>query len=270
MLLQLLMYTFIIQKKIVLSNNNVHKLIGTGPPVVFCSAINGRLPYFMYSNFINCLKQNMTVVLPNTKEMMPETIEEISKVLNVEKVGFISHSMVNPVILTSEYIEKAVCIDPLSLPHISFPLQIETTSIRTKFDTLVINTQESFFLSNPMIDLKLSVEDASNMQYENYGHMDIMDDFWANYAKNFGFKSTNDFDSEEMQSFENWKFTKHKKQNNRENFRQMIYHDSVSHIIECADKQSNEESNQYSNDHASQRSNVKSNQIIDVVSLDDT
>ena len=270
MLLQLLMYTFVIQKKIVLSNNNAHKLVGTGPPVVFCSAINGRVPYFMYSNFINCLKNNMTVVLPNTKEMMPETIEEISKVLNVQKVGFISHSMVNPDILTSEYIEKAVCIDPLSLPHISFPFQIETTSIKPKFDTLVMNTQESFFLSNPMIDLKLLVEDASNIQYENFGHMDIMDDFWANNAKKFGFKGTNDFNLDEMQSFENWKFTKHKKQNNRENFRQIICHDLVSHIIECAYEESNEKSNQQSNDLTNQRPNVGPDEIIDVVCLDDT
>lgn len=229
MSIQFMICAFIAPQKIELSNNNVHKLIGKGPPVVFSSAFNGRLPSFMYSNFLNHMKQNVTVVLPNTREITSDGIKEIANALNVKRVGFVSHSSINPDILSSKFIERAVCIDPKAFPNIFDP---SSQFVKPKMNVLVINTHESYF---SFIDerFKLIVQDSSQKNYEEIGHVDILDDVWANAGRRVGFKGIGDFDTNApKQSFDNWTLSVHKTPMNRQTFRNSISDDSIEHILQ--------------------------------------
>lgn len=227
-----LLLGFIMQKKIELPGNKVHKLVGTGPPVVFSSGLQGRLPSFMYNDFINSMKQNFTVIIPNGKSITKNTVKEISKALNVENVGFVSHSILDLQILKSKYVKKAVCIDPVSLPSLIFPM-LQSTNIKPKMDVLVINTEKNqkFGIGHMNSDIFVpNIDGSSSVAYDEFGHADILDDVWANAAKKMRMDGMSDYPKKDLQSFNDWKFMKSKAEVSRETFRKMICKDVISYI----------------------------------------
>lgn len=215
---------FLAQKNIHLADNSVHKLVGNGPPIILSSGLYGTMPDFMYSDMINSLKTKYTIILPNSKPITHMTVEEICTSLKVETVGFLSHSSLDPYILESKCLQKAVCIDPVSLPSISFP-QIHSFNIESASDTLVIKTKQSQEADIPFIPtgFELFITNAFEITYEDIGHADVLDDFWAQIADNIGIRGLKEED--DKQSFEEWKLKQPRK--NRKKYRDMILNDIV-------------------------------------------
>lgn len=237
MLIQLLALGFAPQKQIELPNKSVHKLVGKGPPVVFSSGLYGTMPSLMYNQMLDNLKKKFTIILPNNKPITQKTIGDITKVLNVDNVGFLSHSSIDPGILESEFIKKAVCIDPVSLPSVGFP-QIRQYQVQPVIDVLVIKTTKSQEAAIPFIPegFNLEIQNACDIAYNDIGHADILDNFWADMAKRVGIKGLNEFENVEKQSFKDWTFNSVKKEDNRKKYRDLISNDIISHFSPTTEK----------------------------------
>jgi len=80
-------------------------LVGSGPPVVFSSGLFNTMPRQLYNNFIDKLKNNVTIVSINDfTPLTKNDIYDIANSLNVDSVSYISHSSFNPEVLDSDKI----------------------------------------------------------------------------------------------------------------------------------------------------------------------
>ena len=187
-------------------------LIGTGPPVIFSSGLFNTMPRHIYSNFVNNLKKNITVVsVDNFNTLTKNDIDDIADNLNVNYVSYISHSSFNSDILESDKINKAILVDPICIPKVNIfntnNIDLGRICIDVKFPVMIFKSEKLYIgdktlpeWQDPLINGVVTTELVNNI-----GHPDILDDNWADFAKNTNLWNTA---NGEKTDFKNWKFIK--------------------------------------------------------------
>lgn len=203
-------------------------LVGNGPPVVFSSGLFGTMPSQIYSSFINEIKNNVTIITFNDFGTVNKNdFEDVVNSLGVSKAGFISHSTFDTDVLTSEYLTGAVLCDPIVIPKINI-FNFQNNYINNKSPTLAIKASKTYNsdFSVPDFQIPMMTNDYSEETYPDVGHVDILDDFWANIGlkTNFWEGPTGN-----KVNFENWdkNILKSNQKNSkkiRETYRKFIAH----------------------------------------------
>ena len=188
-------------------------LVGEGPPVVFSSGLFNTMPRSLHNNFIDNLKKNVTIVSINDfSPLTKNDIYDIATSLNVDSVSYISHSSFKPEVLESDKINKAMLIDPICIPQLNFgalnSVDVDRPQIDVKFPVMIFKAEKLYEglskglpkWQDPEINGVVSTEIINNV-----GHPDILDDVWADVAKNLGFWETAQGD---IVNFKEWKFVK--------------------------------------------------------------
>ena len=178
-------------------------LVGNGPPVVFSGGLFGTMPNQIYSSFINELKNNITIVTFNDfGSVNKDDFEDIVNSLGVSQAGFVSHSTFDPEVLSSDYLMGAVLCDPIIVPKLNF-FNVQNNFINNKSPTLAIKASKTYDsdFSVPEFQIPLISKDYVEETYPDVGHIDILDDFWANIGLKTNFWNG---PSGERVQFENW------------------------------------------------------------------
>lgn len=189
------MFTFFIavisffSPSVKLSSGRQISLIGTGPPVIFSPGLYGTMPRQIYSKFLDQLKKNITLISFN--DLSPITskdIDDVSNSIMVDSVGFISHSSFDINILSSNKINKAIMYDPITNPQFGFRGFIQKP-IEINYPSLIIRAKKAYNTKVPIPTfLEPNIQGKSlDIIYDNVGHIDILDDYWADLAKKYGF-----------------------------------------------------------------------------------
>ena len=164
------------------------------------------MPDFFYNNLIDELKKNNTIIkIFEISPISQNNIKEICNTIKVDKIGYIGHSSFDPnIINNNKYIKSALFIDPINIPFINFNT-IYDNKIRTKFPICIIKAKKLYYgkrslpeWQNPNFEKVYKEE-----YYEGVGHPDILDDFWANFAKSLNLW---DMAESEKMDYKEWKF----------------------------------------------------------------
>tara|TARA_B100000780_G_scaffold203969_1_gene144825 strand:+ start:6253 stop:7158 length:906 start_codon:yes stop_codon:yes gene_type:complete len=177
-----------------LSNGRTATLNGRGPPVLFSTGLFGTMPAQFYTEIIKYLKHNLTIVtIDGAMPITPKDVVDLADSLKVDQIAYIGHSSFNPEILETGRINNAVLIDPIVLPNLDVNgilsgglNNIEGRSITIDYPVLIIKSEK---LYQSKLDLPTWQEleingDVEVEIYDGVGHPDILDDQWANIAKN--------------------------------------------------------------------------------------
>ena len=206
-------------------------LSGTGPPLLFSSGLFGTMPPFIYNEFLNNLKNNFTIItLNNVLPLEREDIEDVTRSISVENLAFLSHSSFNSDILETDKINSAVLLDPICLPNVNV-YGLNSKEIDVNYPILIVKS-DKLYNSSPSIPIwqrpnfKQSVEEVN---YENVGHPDILDNMWANIAKTNGFWDTT---NGEKQSFLDWNYNKDSIKKIRKDYREFVAEKCKSFILD--------------------------------------
>ena len=195
-----------------LSSGKQVSLVGTGPPVIFSSGLFSTMPRALYNDFVANLKKNVTIVsVDNFSPLSKRDINDIVDTLNVNSVSYISHSSFQPDILESDKINKAVLVDPICLPKVDVgnlnSVDVNAVNIDVKFPVMIFKAEKLYEgdktlpeWQDPQINGIVCTETIDNV-----GHPDLLDDTWADIAKNLGFWNTA---QGEKVDFKDWKFIK--------------------------------------------------------------
>tara|TARA_Y100000816_G_C26103582_1_gene585591 strand:+ start:1736 stop:2434 length:699 start_codon:yes stop_codon:yes gene_type:complete len=211
------------------SGRNIN-LDGKGPPVLFSPGLFGTMPSFIYSSLIQKIKKNATIITYNDLNPISKNdITDLTNTLSVESIAVIGHSSFNSEVLESNRINHAVLIDPICLPELSV-FTFKRKDIYIDYPILLIKA-DKLFNSEPKLPEWQEpnfIGNLSELKYENVGHPDILDDYWANFAKTNGFwDTTNGI----LQSFENWKLNSNDIKKVREDYRNFISEKSIEFIF---------------------------------------
>lgn len=189
-----------------LSSGKTAILDGKGPPLLFSGGLYGTMPKRFYSKLLNDLKKNVTVVsIENFNIIEPEDIDNIVDKLRVDSIAFLSHSSFKPEVLENDKINSAVLLDPICLPKINF-VGITRPYAYIDYPVLIIRSEKLYNTENPLPEWQeLEIESDKcviDEVYKDVGHPDILDDSWADIAKNLGFWSMAEQDIVE---FKDWR-----------------------------------------------------------------
>ena len=177
-----------------LSNGRTATLNGRGPPVLFSTGLFGTMPTQFYNEIIKNLKHNLTIVtIDGAMPITPKVIVDLADSLKVDQIAYIGHSSFNPEILETGRINNAVLIDPIVLPNLDVNgilsgglNNIDGRSVTIDYPVVIIKSEK---LYQSKLDLPTWQEleingDVEVETYDGVGHPDILDDQWANLAKN--------------------------------------------------------------------------------------
>lgn len=196
-----------------LSNGRTATLNGRGPPVLFSTGLFGTMPQQFYNELIKSLKHNVTIVtFDGVMPIMPKDITDLADSLKVDTITYAGHSSFNPDLLETDRINNALLIDPIVIPYfdvngiLSGGLNnIDGRTITLDYPVVVIKSEK---LYQSKLDLPTWQElqingNVKNEIYDGVGHPDLLDDTWANIAKN-----TNLWGSAqgETMNFKEWKY----------------------------------------------------------------
>ena len=211
------------------SGRNV-ELTGNGPPMLFSPGLFGTMPTFLYSNFLNNFKKNLTLV--TFKDINPITdndINDLTRALSVESISYLSHSSFNPEILENKNLNSAVVLDPICIPELS-PFGVARREIHLSCPLLEIKAGK-LYNSEPKLPNWQMPEfkgNSTELIYDNVGHPDILNDNWANFAKVNGFWDTTDGDT---QTFKDWKLNTNSIKKVRKEYREYISEQVINFIL---------------------------------------
>ena len=196
-----------------LSSGRTATLTGRGPPVLFSTGLFGTMPSQFYSELIQKLKKNVTVVTFNgLMPVTPKDVFDLADTLKVDALTYVGHSSFNPEILESTRINNAVLVDPIVIPSLDVTgvlngglNAIDAKSVDVDFHVVVVKTEK---LYESKLDLPTWQEleingDVYNEVYEGVGHPDLLDDTWANMAKSTDLWGTA---QGETMPFKEWKY----------------------------------------------------------------
>lgn len=179
-------------------------LMGDGSPVLFSTGLYGTMPRFFYNEFVGELKKNFTIVtFEGFDPIKPSDVDELADAIKTDKLVYLSHSSFEPEILESKRINSAVMLDPISIPKVSFN-GVQQHSVTFDYPALVIKAGKLYDAKAPLPDWQ-NIEMNGDVIYETYddvGHPDILDDNWANIAKQLGLW---EMVEGEMMDFRDWK-----------------------------------------------------------------
>lgn len=196
--------SFLFTPVVKLDSGRQISLIGNGPPVVFSPGLFGIMPRRIYSNFINKLKKEVTIIsFDDLSPISVKDIDDISKSIMADSVVFLSHSSFDNNILKSDKINHAILCDPITNPDLGFE-GLKQEPIDNNYPCLIIRAEKAYSTKVPIPNflnpnLKGEIEDIT---YNDVGHIDILDDFWADFAKKYGFWDSAD---PNIMKFWDWK-----------------------------------------------------------------
>ena len=131
------------QPSIKTSSGEKLKVVGQGPPFLISTGLFRTMPSAFYSEFINYLKKNITIIsIDSFNPITENTIDQVCNALNVDKIGYIGHSSFFPEVLDNPNIEKAVLMDPINLPSIGFD-GLSNSIINLDYPVLIIKSGKS-------------------------------------------------------------------------------------------------------------------------------
>tara|TARA_Y100000748_G_scaffold302099_1_gene303628 strand:+ start:1103 stop:1918 length:816 start_codon:yes stop_codon:yes gene_type:complete len=196
-----------------LSSGRTATLNGRGPPVLFSTGLFGTMPQQFYNELIKNIKHNLTVVtFDGAMPITPKDVIDLADSLKVDSLAYIGHSSFNPEILETDRINNALLIDPIVLPSLDVNgilsgglSNIEGKTVSLDYPVVIIKSEK---LYQSKLDLPTWQElqingDVQNEVYDGVGHPDILDDTWANLAKNTDLWGTANGKSV---PFKEWKF----------------------------------------------------------------
>ena len=158
-------------------------LYGSGPPVVFSSGLFNSMPSWLYTEIFDHMKQNVTLVVA-PPFLNDKRIDDIADALGAESVGFFSHSSINPSVLTSTRLSRAVLCDPITLPELT-TAGMTSSVIQSSCPILILRARKAYDAKIPIPEINSPVieGDCTYDIIDNVGHPDILDDKWANMAE---------------------------------------------------------------------------------------
>lgn len=227
LLLLILNLTFIdslFNPTIKLNSGKKAKIIGKGPPLFFSPGLFGTMPSFFYSNLINNLKKNLTiVVIDDYKPINFKDLNDITDKLSVDNIAYLSHSSFFPETLESNVINSAFLLDPICLPNINFN-GINNPSVSLNYPVHIIRSEKLYDTDVPLPEwqeLDIYTSNIIDETYNDVGHPDILDDTWADIAKSLDLWGTAE---NRIVSFKEWKFvnTKNDIKNIRKEYRNYV------------------------------------------------
>lgn len=171
--------------KIRLNSGKKITISGIGPPVLFSTGLFGTMPHFFYSNFIKDLKKNFSIIeVSGYKPIIKQDIYDIVNALSVTSIGYISHSSFNPEVLETDKINSALLIDPICVPSLS-PSGFQTRDIYVKYPIQIYYAEKLLITETPLPEWQKPnfYGDIKNEIVKDVGHPDILDNFWADFAK---------------------------------------------------------------------------------------
>ena len=162
-------------------------LSGKGPVTVFSSGLYGTMPSNAYSLFLNDLSKDYSVVTTKSfKPVLKKDVEEYCLEMKIDEFIFVSHSSFDHTILESKLCKKAFLLDPVSLPEFPF----ENRRVQTDTSTNIIKCKFSYKnkKTNPFIlpGFSTNIKGSDIKLFElEAGHIDILDNFWADLGRTF-------------------------------------------------------------------------------------
>ena len=161
-------------------------LVGIAKPyVVFSSGLFSTMPSRIYSTLKDKLSKNLTLVESNSI-LWRKDFEHLCDKYEMDKLPLIAHSSIDGSILSSHRLQKAVLIDPATIPSISVN-GLVSTQIKARAPVKVISSRlYGEFVIPPF---QPSFEDAEYITYDSSGHGDLLDPPWARISSWAGIPS---------------------------------------------------------------------------------
>ena len=156
----------------------------TTKPLVFSSGLYNTIPNFAYRNLFSNI-QNTTIITPSFP-LTRRNFENLCDQHEQDKLPLIAHSSIDPDILNSHRIEKALLIDPATLPAIGTSGLIPIT-IQPRAPVNVILSK--FYASFVKTAFQPNIQGASLIQLDYGGHSDLLDGFLPLIAQQIGIHS---------------------------------------------------------------------------------
>ena len=170
-------------------------VVGKGPYIVFSSGLYGIMPPSGYSTFIKMLQDEYSIILsPHLKPTLKKDLETYCKKKNIEEFIYISHSSFDHTILESQLCKKAFLMDPVSLPEFFLKNRRVYTYLPTsiiKFKFTYKNDKTNPFIL-PGFSTFIKGKNVETFTF-NAGHIDILDDVWADLGRTFRIYSMYDY-----------------------------------------------------------------------------
>ena len=150
--------------------------------VVFSSGLYGTIPKFAYSN----LFKNINVVVNSEFPLNKRKFEELCDKCEQDTMPLIAHSSIDPDILNSHRLEKALLFDPATLPLLSTSGLIPTTVHPRAPINIILTKFYDSFVKKPF---QPNIENANTIQLDYGGHSDLLDGMWPWVAEKMGIQS---------------------------------------------------------------------------------
>ena len=157
--------------------------------VVFSPGLYGNIPSIAYSSVLdNVRAQNCSVLTP-AGTLTKQVFEKLCDANEKDKLPLIAHSSINPEVLTSHRLERALLLDPAVLPNIGIG-GLTPRKIKARAPVHIILTR--FYDSFVKAPFQPEVEDADIVQLCYGGHSDLLDGVLPWVASKIGIESDPD------------------------------------------------------------------------------
>ena len=177
------------------------------PYVVFSSGLFSTMPTFFYSMLKNNLAQNLTLI--ESKSLLTkQSFELLCDQFEMDKLPLIAHSSTDAAILSSHRLERAVLVDPATIPALSISGLVRSqVKCRVPVKVITSNAYSEFVIPS----FQPCIDNAEYIQHYESGHGDILDPFWATVSSMIGIPSS---------------------AHTRENFRQFVNDECIKFILD--------------------------------------
>lgn len=159
----------------------------TPKPVVFSSGLYGSIPNFAYASILESI-QNASI-FESSPPLNRRKFEVLCDKCNQDKLPLITHSSIDPDILDSHRLEKALLLDPATLPALGITGLVPIT-IQPRAPVDIILTK--FYASFVQSPFQPKIEGANVLKLDYGGHSDLLDGMLPWMASNIGIQSDTD------------------------------------------------------------------------------
>ena len=171
-------------------------LLSTSKAVVFSSGLYGAIPNAAYNNILDTL-QNVSIINPSSYPLNRRKFEILCDEHEHDKLPLISHSSIDPDILHSHRLEKALLLDPATLPSLGTSGLMPITVTPRVPVHIVLTKLYGSFVKTPF---QPNVEGANLIQLDYGGHSDLLDGMLPWIAEKIGIDS----DPEKIQDYKSF------------------------------------------------------------------
>ena len=193
-------------------------IVGSGPPVVVSTGLFGTMPRQLYSDLFSQLSKNLTLIFP-AGPLPKDILDATADSLEVDSVGYISHSSFNGDILSSPKLRAAVLYDPVVTPLMG--------EVIAPPNAVSLRAERTYSGDGVTVPSYLSLPSSKQVWFPNMAHADILDDRWADLAqKVFPFMRT----SKQTVDYTQWSQDDVLGRNKELNQQRAAYRESVARL----------------------------------------